>query len=292
MSGELDIRLEFSAEPISDADARGLLATSRAVHFKGFARGLAADAPSELIKLLSMFDVLVFDGDSLSPDSFTKAIPRAVAAARATGRSLRLLAFKYGSEESYLLGSWHKAKFQVPLSDVAGALSVSGEGPDMSRLTLISAPEPIHVVLSYVSVERLAVSEAIKHYQALGAHALQLTGAQSVVAWGGGECVLHEWRLSAGLSTAGDGEMPPAEEAIRAEARAGAGDKRITWHLFPAVRYTQKDGAAALVPERSVLCDLCSAPPHFIVHNGATEAVSDSGAGSAAGGAGNSEVAP
>lgn len=284
-------------EPVTLEKARELLGSSRAVHFKGFARGLDADPPAKLVSLLSSFDVVVFDGDSLDSKSFTKALPLAVAAAKVAGRTLRLLTFKYGAEESTLLGSWNGQLVHVKASDVFAAVSVSEAAAHHDAFTIL-AREPSEIVLSYLPVEKLSVATDVGHYQALGAHALQLTGARDVIAWGGGACVLDEWRLSAGLPIAGDGASPPEDEAVRAEARAAAGARRITWHLFPAIRYIpptavpspaaaesgagtgsssgDASGAPTLVAEESALCNLRSAPPHFIVHREASGTASSS----------------
>lgn len=325
MSFDTVAQFRIRIEPVTPAQARELLGSSKVVHFKGFARGLDADPPAQLVALLSSFDVAVFDGDSLDSKSFTKALPIAVAVATAKGRTLRLLTFKYGAEERTLLDSWNGQLVLVKASDVFAA-ACDSEAPaqvDSAALSLAfssMAREPGEIVLSYLPVEKLSLADDFGHYQALGAHALRLTGARDVIAWGGGGCVLDEWRLSAGLPIKGDGESPPEEEAVRVEARASAGVPRITWHLFPATRYIAPTapatpaaeggagagsegagGAVSLVAEESVLCNLRSAPPHFIVHKDASAAAgasasaspslfSSSGAASAGAGTGGDET--
>jgi hypothetical protein len=173
------------------------------VHYKGFGPSIdiQTNPPSEeMIRTLSTADVLVFDGDNYSDDSFTYTILKVLEILDREKLSQPiLLALKFLHEKDVFVQSWSgvplPTSFTRPIYcflapreqvilpkfyDPAGAVNLPG-----GSCPLTSAQEP---------------------YTALGVYGMDLTGRlasacdppllRSVVVWGGLNIVLREFQMN------------------------------------------------------------------------------------------------
>ena len=172
------------------------VANNKPVHFKGFGRSLDFSNPTTRRYADALVDhvvegdftTLVWDGDSYSRGSFTNLIPRIVEEVLARrGRDLTLVSFLRDCDEARFQRDWASAP---PL-------------PGASWLERI----------------RVELQPAALDWTQLGVVAIRATGAQHVVAFGGGPIVRLEYDANA----------------------AEASHDRAVWHWWPVER-PSKDG--------------------------------------------------
>jgi hypothetical protein len=169
--------VHFKCKPASSTDIS--FHPDNTIHVKGFASGLGHSTfPEELIQHILRFNHIVFDGDDLKMDSFTKYI--ACLAPRLDTQRQKLIAFKLEASHDELYASWQRP-VKVDMSD---PFTVRIEDASKEETEQLRQEVTIHYFL--VPGEPGAFLE-------LGVHALQATSAKQVVTFGGGECVIQEF---------------------------------------------------------------------------------------------------
>jgi hypothetical protein len=135
------------------------------IYLCGFASGLTM-SDSELDRygaIARSFDTLVWCGDMMSPESFTALIPRIASAAAPP----RLLAFKYDEEVT----PWLASLQSDPTQD---------RGGDHRTVDIL-----------YHTIPTPFTESQTRDYYLLARAAYDSTNPQSVLALGGGDCVLQ-----------------------------------------------------------------------------------------------------
>ena len=170
----------------------------RIIHVKGYASRLHDNHfPPELIELIEFHDVIVFDGDELKHDSFTKFFP--IIAMHYPVKVF--LAFRFEDHLPGFLTSWQQH------------VDITFE-PDRHRyhISLSSESCPEHLEVEEISIHYVSVSSESRVEVAtmtnllqpqdnlwlfLGKWALQVTQARKILTLGGGACVVEEYHHSA-----------------------------------------------------------------------------------------------
>ena len=183
------------------------------VHYKGFGPFMDMHAyppPEEMLRTLSASDVLVFDGDDYSDNSFTFAIPKALELAEKEKRPHPiLLAFKFKHDRDQFEKSWSRAVLPATFRDSIYCYLVKAEDIVVPKFynpgqvaNLPGAP--------------CSLNQDQEQYVALGTYAVHVTGqalgssgaplARRVIVWGGLYIVLRELQVNVALWGA---ETPP-----------------------------------------------------------------------------------
>ncbi len=194
-------------------------------HLKGFAQRIPEEhvPPDSFHEKLNEFDEIFFDGDDFSTDSFTKFIPLHIAHRTSCGSDLPTLrSFRYKESIPGLLKTWdNKVVIVEKVTGNRDEEEEEAEGLGLkvkTKINIIEAAsdivfdeEPIVCILYYHEIDREKEQSRIRGvlskpgisypvdddmWRDLGCFGMHTTGACNVVAIGGGNCVLEEFRYS------------------------------------------------------------------------------------------------
>jgi hypothetical protein len=184
-------------------------------HLKGFAQSIDKDesTPRAFLSKMTQYQEIIFDGDALAEDSFTRYLPIFYCHMHLSASTLEppaLLAFKYDTAEEDFLADWHNRVAILqdngdgmdpklvglkngsdagPISEERDAPGEKGE----ARETAVHLTVPI----AYHTVRDSDIQDKSDNsFRDLGCYALATTGACAVVSAGGGVCATAEFHWS------------------------------------------------------------------------------------------------
>mmetsp|Transcript_51732 Transcript_51732/g.123124 ORF Transcript_51732/g.123124 Transcript_51732/m.123124 type:complete len:260 (-) Transcript_51732:92-871(-) len=152
------------------------------VHLKGFGSDCRSDFDEEAVAELARYSLLVWDGDPCDSRSFTRLVPRYLAASP----SGCVAAFRLSGGKSleYFHESWRSIALEFP--DRVVVVPVNLTVPSVAHgLSFNIAEELLHVQLD-------GAAATVQQYFLLGRYALRCTGSEQVVALGGGAVAAKE----------------------------------------------------------------------------------------------------
>jgi hypothetical protein len=210
----------------------------------------------EIYEKLYSADIVVFDGDDLAEDSFTKVLALTAAGINksADAPSIPLFhAFRFKDQLKSFYESWDRVivdivdeeTFNLGERTLAVRCRTLMEDEDISQLpnvTVFVSPlergnvQDGDTIATALEVEndlfKAAVAElfaSIDGYSTLGVTALKLTCANTIVCYGGGVGVMTEYNTMQTLDSIC--------------ANFGLNSVAHHWHVYPAFRYRSLEGA-------------------------------------------------
>mmetsp|Transcript_53697 Transcript_53697/g.100628 ORF Transcript_53697/g.100628 Transcript_53697/m.100628 type:complete len:251 (+) Transcript_53697:59-811(+) len=169
---------EVRLDDFSDWLAHAKLHASQIVHLKGFGGDVPRFFDKEAVALAAgKFSLLVWDGDELGENSFTRLVPQFLK----SGEDRRVVAFRISDSTDSFKKSWKEVAAAFPGRMAVVPVDLAGLADRLRRYEAMKDMPP-----------------ARQKFVMLGRVAIEATGAKQIIALGGGGVSQKEAELSIG----------------------------------------------------------------------------------------------